>query len=191
MHRFHRAIPLFSALFSVAIVAACSSNTNLPQPTDANIIDTTTMWALNGTAVTDPSGFSIPDRTAVRTDQSSAFDFVFNIDNSGKPVFLPIDLLGLGAVSGLNPGLYITPTPFDSIRSAVTGDMYVFDDTVNVVVGSSYYARSRVVCTTLSVPQYGKIEVLAVDPAEKSITIRYLVNNNCGYLSLELGFPRN
>ena len=191
MHRFHRAIALFSALFSVAIVAACSSNTDLPAPTDANIIDTTTMWALNGTAVTDPSGFSIPDRTAVRTDQSSAFDFVFNIDNSGKAVFLPIDLLGLGAVSGLNPGLYITPTPFDSIKSAVTGDMYVFDDTVNVVVGSSYYARSRVVCTTLSVPQYGKIEVLAVDPVERSITIRYLVNNNCGYLSLELGFPRN
>jgi len=191
MHRFHRAIALFSALFSVAIVAACSSNTDLPAPTDANLIDTTTMWALNGTAVTDPSGFSIPDRTAVRTDQSSAFDFVFNIDNSGKAVFLPIDLLGLGAVSGLNPGLYITPTPFDSIKSAVTGDMYVFDDTVNVVVGSSYYARSRVVCTTLSVPQYGKIEVLAVDPVERSITIRYLVNNNCGYLSLELGFPRN
>jgi len=191
MHRFHRAIPLFCTLFSVATVAACSSNTDLPAPTDANLIDTTTMWALNGTAVTDPSGFSIPDRTAVRTDQSSAFDFVFNIDNSGKAVFLPIDLLGLGAVSGLNPGLYITPTPFDSIKSAVTGDMYVFDDTVNVVVGSSYYARSRVVCTTLSVPQYGKIEVLAVDPVERSITIRYLVNNNCGYLSLELGFPRN
>ena len=70
MHRFHRAIPLFCTLFSVATVAACSSNTDLPAPTDANLIDTTTMWALNGTAVTDPSGFSIPDRTAVRTDQS-------------------------------------------------------------------------------------------------------------------------
>ena len=105
MHRFHRAIPLFSALFCVAIVAACSSSTDLPDPTDANIIDTTTVWALDGTAVTDPSGFSIPDRIAVRTDQSAAFDFAFNVDNSGKPVFLPIDLLGLGSVSGLNPGL--------------------------------------------------------------------------------------
>ncbi len=191
MHRFHRAIPLFCSLLFAAILAACSNNTDLPEPTDANIIDTTTVWALDGTAVTDPSGFSIPDRTAVRTDQSAAFDFVFNIDNSGKAVFLPIDLLGLGSVSGLNPGLYITPTPFDSIKSAVTGDMYVFDDTVDVVVGSSYFVRSRVVCTTLAVPQYGKIEVLSVDPVEKSMVFRYLVNNNCGYLSLELGFPRN
>ena len=54
----------------------------------------------------------------MRTDQSAAFDFAFNIDNSGKAVFLPIDLLGLGSVSGLNPGLYITPIPFDSIQDA-------------------------------------------------------------------------
>jgi hypothetical protein len=191
MHRFHRAIPLFCTLFWVVVVAACSSTTALPDPTDANRIDTTTVWALDGTAVTDPSGFSIPDRNPVRTDQSAGFDFAFNLDNSGKPVFLPIDLLGLGSVSGLNPGLYITDTPFDEIKTAVTGSMYVFDDTVDVVTGSSYYARSRVVCTSLQVPQYGKIEVLSVDPVARSVTFRFLVNVNCGYLSLQPGLPEN
>jgi hypothetical protein len=191
MHRFRGSIPSFCALVSVAIVAACSSTTTLPDATEVNRIDTTTVWALDGTVVTDPSGFSIPDRAAVRTDQSAGFDFVFNLDNSGKPVFLPIDLLGLGSLTGLNPGLYITATPFDSIRTAVTGSMYVFDDTVDVVIGSSYFARSRVVCSSLQVPQYGKIEVLSVDPVERSITFRFLVNNNCGYLSLEPGIPRN
>ena len=191
MHRFQRAIPLFCTLFCAVIVAACSSGTDLPEPTDANLVDTTTVWALDGTAITDPSGFSVPDRIAVRTDQSAAFDFAFNIDNSGKAVFLPIDLLGLGAVSGVNPGLLSTPLGFDSIRTAVTGDSYVVDDTVNVVVGTSYYARSRVVCTTLAVPMYGKIEVLAVDPDARSVTFRYLVDNNCGYLGLEPGLPRN
>ena len=125
------------------------------------------------------------------TDQSAGFDFAFNLDNSGKPVFLPIDLLGLGSLTGLNPGLYITDTPFDSIKTAVTGSMYVFDDTVDVVTGSSYFARSRVVCTTLQVPQYGKIEVLSVDPVARSVTFRFLVNINCGYLSLQPGFPEN
>ena len=191
MHRFHRAIPLFCTLFCAAIAAACSSTANLPDPTDANLIDTTTVWALNGTAITDPSGFSIPDRIAVRTDQSAAFDFAFNIDNSGKPVFLPIKLLGLGAVSGVNPGLLLSSIAFDSIRTAVTGDSYVFEDTVGVVVGSSYYARSRVVCSTLAMPMYGKIEILSVDPAGRSVTFRYLVDNNCGYLGLEPGLPRN
>lgn len=191
MHRFHRAIPLFCTLFCAALAAACSSSTDLPDPTDANIIDTTTVWALDGTAITDPSGFSIPDRIAVRTDQTAAFDFAFNIDNSGKPVFLPIDLLGLGSVSGINPGLLLTPIPFDSITQAVVGDGYVFDDTVTVVVGSSYYARSRVVCSALAVPMYGKLEILSVDPGERSVTFRYLVDNNCGYQGLEPGFPRN
>lgn len=190
MHRFHRIFPLFCAVFSLVVVA-CSDTADLPDPTDANLIDTTTVWALDGTPVTDPSGFSIPDRIAVRTDQSAAFDFVFNLDNSGKPVFLPLDLLGLGSVSGVNPGLLVTTTPFDEIEQAVVGDSYVFDDTVNVVVGSSYYARSRVVCAALAIPLYGKIEILSVDPVGRSVTFRYLVDNNCGYLGLEPGFPRN
>jgi hypothetical protein len=191
MHRFHRAVSLFFALVFAGLAAACGGNTDLPDPTDANIIDTTTVWALNGTALTDPSGFSIPDRIAVRTDQSAAFDFAFNFDNSGKPVFLPIQLLGLGAVSGTNPGLLLTPIPFDSVRSAVTGDQYVVDDTVNVAVGNTFYARSRIVCTALAVPMYGKIEILSIDLEARSVTFRYLVDNNCGYEGLEPGFPRD
>jgi hypothetical protein len=191
MHRFQRVIPLFCTLACAAVVAACSDSANLADPTDANIIDTTTVWALNGTALTDPSGFSIPDRIAVRTDQSAAFDFAFNIDNSGKPVFLPIDLLGLGAISGTNPGLLQTPIPFDSIRTAVTGDSYVVDDTVSVAAGDVFYARSRVVCSALAIPLYGKIEILSVDPDTRSVTFRYLVDNNCGYLGLQPGLPRD
>ena len=38
---------------------------------------------------------------------------------------------------------------------------------------------------------YGKIEILAIDPVARSVTFRYLVNNNCGYLGLEPGLPRN
>ncbi len=190
MHRFQSRRALFFLLVG-SFAAACSNSTNLSDPTEANLIDTTTVWALDGTALTDPSGFSIPERIAVRTDQTAAFDFAFNIDDTGKAVFLPIDLLGLGAVSGVNPGLVETATPFDAITRAVTGDSYVFDDTVTVVVGKSYYARSRVVCTTLAVPVYGKIEVLSIDPDERSVTFRYLVDNNCGYLGLEPGLPRN
>jgi hypothetical protein len=56
-------------------------------------------------------------------------------------------------------------------------------------VGERYYVRSRVVCTSLSVPQYGKLEVLGIDPAVRSITFRILNNNNCGYRSLQPGIP--
>ena len=164
---------------------------DLPDPTDANLIDTTTIWALNGTALTDPSGFSIPDRIAVRTDQSAAFDFAFNIDNSGKPVFLPIQLLGLGAVSGTNPGPAAHADPVRLDPHGGDRRPYVVDDTVNVAVGNTFYARSRIVCTTLAVPMYGKIEILSIDPDARSVTFRYLVNNNCGYSGLEPGIPRD
>jgi hypothetical protein len=41
------------------------------------------------------------------------------------------------------------------------------------------------------VPQYGKIEITAIDLVARTIRFRYLVNNNCGYTSLQPGLPRD
>ncbi len=176
------------ALVALAIAtAACSDSNSLGPATDPNIIDTVTIYALQGTPITSPSGFSVADRIAVRTDQSSAFDFAFNIDNSGQPVFLPLFVLGLSGTTA-NPGLKATTKTFDEITLA-DRDNYVTQDTVAFSEGDRFMARSRVVCTSLSVPRYGKIEVLSVDPIARSVTFRYLIDVNCGYVGLEPGIP--
>ncbi len=176
------------ALIALAIVAgACSNSNSLGPASDPNIIDTVTIYALHDTPVTLPSGFSIADRLAVRTDESAAFDFVFNIDAVGQPVFLPLAVLGMGSTSA-NPGFKATTKTFDEIIVA-DRDNYVTEDTVAFAAGDRFFARSRVVCTSLSVPRYGKIEVLSIDPEARAVTFRYLVDVNCGYVGLQPGIP--
>jgi hypothetical protein len=59
--------------------------------------------------------------------------------------------------------------------------------------GSVLILRSRIVCSGLGVPLYGKLEVLSFDdtPGNRRITFQALANQNCGYKSLLPGLPRN
>lgn len=176
-----------SCVLAMVLVAACGSSSDLSPASEVNVVDTTTFYAIQGTPIPAPSGFSMPERHPVRTDQTTAFDFAFSIDTGGQPVFLPLALLGLGSTSA-NPGLQASTQAFDSIRVA-PHDGYVTDDTVPAEVGAVLVGRSRVVCGSLGVPQYGKFEVLAVDTTERSVTMQFLININCGYLGLAPGIP--
>jgi hypothetical protein len=173
---------------AAALSAACGDSQDLPDATVANRIDTVSIYSLTGTPISVPSGYSLPERRLIRTDQTSAFDFAFNIESAGLPVLVPLGALGLTPGSSADPGLQKTELGFDDISEAALNN-YVTDSVVPVAVGERYYVRSRVVCTSLSVPQYGKLEVLGIDPAVRSITFRILNNNNCGYRSLQPGIP--
>ena len=51
-----------------------------------------------------------------------------------------------------------------------------------VAVGERYVVRSRVVCTILGVPLYGKLEILGFQ--DSTVTFRVLVDRNCGFKDL-------
>lgn len=176
-------------LAAALALGGCSADQNLPTATVANFVDSLELGAITATPITTPSAFSIPDRQAVRTDRSSAFDFAFDIV-AGEPQLQPLKFLGVSSNTGLSPGLQFTAIPFDSIRAAEKNN-YVTDSAVVVKPGDVLFMRSRLICTSLSVPQYGKLEITALDLEERTIRFRYLVNNNCGYTSLQPGLPRD
>ena len=91
----HRRLSLGLALIA-ALLAACGNTTGLLPPNDANVVDTISLFALDGTPVTAPSGSRLSDTAVVRTDQSGDIDFAFNITPAGRPVLLPTGALGLG-----------------------------------------------------------------------------------------------
>ncbi|HEX5387621.1 MAG TPA: hypothetical protein VFW66_13020 [Gemmatimonadales bacterium] len=155
----------------------------------ANAVDTVVLSALVGTPLNSPSGYSVADAAAVRTDQSAGFDFVFNIDNSGSPVFLPLAVIGLTS-STAPPGLLPTDDQFADIREAPLNG-YVTFDTVHIAVGQRYVIRGRIVCTVLGVPHYGKLHVLGINPTERTVTFEVLANQNCGFRSLVPGLPED
>lgn len=189
-----RAIPLSHRLFTrvatllLPLAAACGSGTTLPPSTIVNVVDTTTLYALSGTAISLPSGFDVVSATAVRTDRSYPLDFAFDIDSTGAARLWPANLLGLGG----NPGLLRLGQAFADVLTAPL-EGYVTDSVLTLGDSTVFVARSRAsstLCTvSASLPRYGKFRVLAIDRQERSVTLELLVDQNCGYRGLEPGLP--
>lgn len=177
-------------LVGISATAACNGNQLAPAQV-INVVDTVTMGSLNGAALQYPSAFDITLGQAVRTDQTSAFDFVFNIDSAGHHVLLPLHAIaGLGNATGSNPGfIRETTTSFDQITVAPS-DPYVTTDTLVIAPGDVFIARSRVACY-LGVPQYAKLQVIDFDDVLKTVRLQVLSDINCGYKNLQPGVPTN
>lgn len=176
-------------LLPLCLGATACGDPRLPPASFRNVVDTITVYAVTGTAVHLPSGYSITEARAVRLDQSASTDFAFDITPGGDRIFLPGWLVGQPGIGGVDPGLQHTVAEFESIRIAVQNG-YVLRDTVPAAAGEVYYIRSRIPGTCfLGVPLYGKLQVLGINPEARSVTFQVMVNLNCGYRSLEEGLP--
>jgi len=175
-------------LVALSAVAACSDSDNLPDPTEANIVDTLTVGSLTDTPITTGSGFSVGVLQAIRTDQTPEFDFAYDIQGdptTGTSVFLPRAALGILSGNSAEPGVMRRDEAFDDIDVAPSNG-YVTEEAVPIALGERYVIRSRIRCT-IGVPTYAKVEVLAFE--DNSVVLKVLANTNCGYRGLEPGLP--
>jgi hypothetical protein len=166
---------------------ACSDSNGLPDATVENIERTDTLWALVGTPVSTPSGYSVEGSRRVRTDLSVDFDFAYNVETPGEHMFLPRAALGIDTANTLKPGFQIRNESFEAITLAPS-DGYITDVPVPIAVGQRYVVRSRVTCQ-LGVPKYAKVEILSFDEPTRIVAFRIMTNDNCGFRSLEPGLP--
>lgn len=166
------------------LTVACGGN-RLGDAFFENTLDTLTISSIRGTPVSAASAYSVSEDRLVRTDLTTNFDFVYFFDG-GRHLLLPLDVVGLGSRSS-NPGLQSSTASFDAIVNPPTGG-YIADDSVAVAVGNVLIARSRIACS-LSVPQYGKMEILGFDDLARTMTFRVVANTNCGFRELGPGFP--
>jgi hypothetical protein len=168
---------------------ACSDSNGLPDPQLPNVERTDTLYSLMGTPVATPSGYALEGGRRIRTDQTDAFDFVYNVETSGRHVFLPRAALGIDTSNSVNPGFQARSEPFEGITLARSNG-YIDNVPIPLALGERYVVRSRVTCG-LGVPKYAKIEILSFDDVAKTIAFRILVDDNCGFKSLEPGLPKN
>ena len=188
MHRFLS----LAAVLALAVAIACSDDL-LGTPTVANAIDTVTLGALEGTPISVASGYNI-STGAVRTDDPNvgvSFEFAYNVrklgDGTYQRVFLPRAAL-VGAGSTADPGLLRQTKTFAEITRAASNG-YTADSAVPIQVGERYLVRSRVVCVSLGVPLYGKLEILSFQ--DSTVTFKVLTDLNCGFRDLNVGLPEN
>lgn len=183
-----RAPRLSSALVPVLLIgaAACGNSNGLLPAGSANFVDTVSLYALDGTAVTLPSAFSISANAPIRTDVNPLFDFVFNITPAGQAVVLPTGAVGLGIGSGIQ----VQSDSFAAVTIAPTSK-YVDTLPVPVDTGTVAVVHSRPVTTCIVgvVYYYAKLHVLAIDTLARRIDMEMLVDQNCGYRGLEPGLP--
>lgn len=176
-----------AVLAGLSAVAACSAN-QLAPATTTNVVDTVTMGALAGAPLQYPSAYDVTVGQAVRTDQTSAWDFIYTIDSLGRHVLLPLHAItGLGVTTGSNPGFIRETQTFAQLTEAPT-DTYLTTDTLVIAPGDVLAVRSRVACY-LSVPQYAKLHVIDFNDVLKTVRLEVLSDTNCGYKNLQPGIP--
>jgi hypothetical protein len=182
-----RPLLLVFSIFCLAGVA-CSDANDLPDAAIENVERTDTLWSLVGTPVSTPSGYSVEGSRKVRTDLSVDFDFAYNIGSDGQRVLLPRAALGIDTSSSVNPGFVLRNESFEAIATPPTGG-FVTDGPVTIAAGQRYVVRGRLTCVNLGVPKYAKMEILGFEDVTRIVFFRILVNDNCGFRSLEPGLP--
>lgn len=182
-----RPLPLRFLLLVLGGIA-CSDSNGLPDATVANAERSDTLWALVGTPVATPSGYSVDGGRRVRTDLFVDFDFAYNVGLTGEHLFLPLAALGIDTATAAKPGFQLRSESFEAITLAPSNG-YITDVAVPITVGQRYVVRGRVTTCQLGVPKYAKLEILSFDEATRIVSFRILINDNCGFRSLEPGIP--
>ena len=179
----------FLLLGTVAAVG-CDDPLALPPPQFTNVLDTAVLYALRGTALTLPSGYDVVAGAPARTDRAEPFDFAFDIADDGRALLYPAFAIGVST----DAGLVTSGIAFEAILEAPT-EGFQRDTAVVVVPDDVLVVRSRSTnqaCALLgSLPRYGKLRVLALDPTARTLTFEVLINSNCGYRGLQPGLPED
>ena len=177
---------MVGATVCAAAAVGCGNPLGLPGAFITNRTDTVSLYALSGTPVYQPSGYSIAARSAVRTEQSVPFDFAFDIDTAGRALLYPTGALKLGTQSGLQ----ISAQDFDSVLIAPTAN-YHLDTALVVTANSVVIAQSTSVTCSFGILAYyyAKLHVLAIDSVARRMDFEILTDINCGYRGLNSGLP--
>lgn len=182
MSALRRALAL-AALMLLSVT--CSDDFGLPPAQSPNVVDTLTMFAIEGTAIGAPSALNLPLGVLVRTDRSADFDVALNFVAEG-PVLLPTGAMGFSEESAIRR----MTVPFEEVRVAPSSG-YITDEPVPVAAGDVFVVRSRPLrCFgNTRLFYYGKLGVLGVDAGARTVTLQVLVDRNCAFRGLEPGLP--
>lgn len=168
----------------VTLAVACLAGCDDPfAPTLAPVPDEpseTVLFDFRTSELRQASAFDVNAGRAVRTDQSSGWDFLLELDD-GTFVFRPRSVV---LDENSTAGLQKVSAGFEELSMAPEGG-YVTDDPVPVEAGAVYAARSRQ--QSAGCLRFLKLEVLEADAQAGSVGIRFLGNPNCGRRTLVAG----
>ena len=183
---------LVAALAATAVGSVACDDPFAPRATTPVRIDSFTVYAVTQTPVAAPAAFNILFFTPLRLEPSYGFDIVFDIDESGKVVIIPVKLIGGVVTFGRLVGLQKIVGDYDAMTRAPTSG-YFYDSTVVLapLEGVLVELPTEACQFQTSRKVYAKIQIQAADPVSRQIAFRIAYDPNCGFRSFLPGVPTN
>jgi hypothetical protein len=179
---------LVSAMATIA--AAGCDDPFAPRATTSVRTDSFVVYSVSKTPINAPAAFNIVFFTTLRMEPSYGFDLVFDIDDAGKAVLIPVRLAGGAVTAGRQVGLQKVTGAYDQLtRAPTTG--YVYDSTLTLDIGDGAAVELRTDVCQFQTSQlvYAKLQIKAVDPVSRTIVFRITYDPNCGFRSFLPGVP--
>jgi hypothetical protein len=181
------------ALVACASILTACGDPNLLRAQLPTISDVYEIFALTGTPAAFPSGINTYVRTAVRVDGNANFDVAFDLDPQGRVIVYPVQKVVTLIGSARRVGLRKVPGAFDALTIAPSGtyaDSAIVVSPGEVVVSQSVRNGPGDACQfDISPFIYTKITVDSVVTATRSISVKAVLDPNCGFRSFEPGIP--
>lgn len=155
-----------------------------------------TVYAMNGSAQSLPSGIEIKLLQAVRIDPSWAFDLAFDLDASNNVIVHTPKSISTELVSLPRIGMQPSTLAFAALIDA-PGSGFVYDSLLTVPVGQTVVVdKVDPTCNRFGGAFLGfniraKFVIDSVSTSRRAIYLTMLSNPNCGYRSLEPGEPKD
>jgi len=185
-------VALAAAALSV-IGVACGDFTGVPASLPT-LTDSGTVYALNGAPPGAPTALHVFSGTLLPATAAFVFDVAFDIDASGHVLIIPQRVVATGLSSSHTVGLQSIAGDFDALttapKSGYRADTTVVTSPGQVVAIQSSDPNACGISITGST-LYGKVVVTAVDLVQKTLSVRYAVDPNCGFVSFAPGVPKD
>jgi hypothetical protein len=179
------------AALAVAVIgAAACDDPFAPQATTTVRTDSFIVYSVSQTAVNVPAAFNIVFFTPLRLEPTYGFDVVFDIDETGKVVLIPVTLVGGAVTADRRVGLQKITGDYAALTSAPNSG-YTYDSTVTLAVDEAAVIELATDACQNQTSQlvYAKMQIKAIDPVLRTIVFRITYDPNCGFRSFLPGLP--
>jgi hypothetical protein len=181
---------LFLLGATAAIGTAACDDPFAPRATAQVRTDSFVVYSVSQTPVNVPAAFNIVFFTPLRLEPTYGFDLVFDIDEAGEVVLIPVRLVGGAVTAARHVGLQKITVPYDDVKQAPTSG-YNPDSTVTLGVGEGAIVELQTSICEFQSSQlvYAKLQIKAIDPVSRTIVFRITYDPNCGFKSFLPGLP--
>jgi hypothetical protein len=185
-------VPAALAATFTAALTACNDRTDFV----ANQLvapDTLVAYSISGTPATYPSALNTVARTTVQITGAADFDFGFDLNPDTTITVIPVRLLVNGYSGSRTVGFQLSAVDFDSLKRAPEG-YYRPDTAIIVRPGQTFVTLTNRtdICYYFASPRvYQKTVIDSVNMVTRKISLRQVVDPNCGFRSFLTGLPVN